>query len=137
MADIIGTVLDVALKLFGLRGKLSEARQARKKEVAEFLYAIAKNIEDVSASLKQGIYPHGTCQILLSHSNQMEQAIGDLIGERKARDLGNQLEEVKEIESLYDELNSKPEKERTRSLHVLDQAAGLFRATGDIVKVSP
>ena len=137
MADIIGTVLDVALKLFGLRGKLSEAHQARKKEVADFIYAIAKNIEDVSASLKQGIYPHGTCQILLSHSNQMEQAIGDLIGKQEAIDLGNQLREVWEIENLHSELNPKPEKERKRSLHVLDQAAGLFRATGDIVKVSP
>jgi len=137
MADIIGTLLDVALKLFGLRGKLSGARQARKKEVADFLYAIAKNIEDVSESLKQEIYPHGTCQILLSHSNQMEQAIGDLIGKQEAIDLGKQLRQVWEIENLHREFDPKPEQERKRSLHVLDQVAGLFRATGDIVKVSP
>jgi hypothetical protein len=67
--DIIGTLLDVALKLFGLRSDLSQARQARKQQVADFLTSIAKNIEDASASLKQGVYPHGTCQILLSLHN--------------------------------------------------------------------
>jgi hypothetical protein len=67
----------------------------------------------------------------------MEQAIGDLIGKQEAINLGNQLKEVWEIELLYSEFGSKPEQENKRSLHVLDQAAGLFKATGDIVKVSP
>ena len=135
--DIIGTLLDVALKLFGLRGDLSKARDVRKQQVADFLVAIAKNIEDVSASLKQGIYPHGSCQILLTHSQQMVPAIGDLIGVQQATDLGNQLHEVWEIERLHSELGAKPPEEKQRSLHVLDQSAGLFRATADIVRVSP
>jgi hypothetical protein len=124
MTNIIGTLLDVGLKLFGLRGELSKARQARKQQVADFLTSIAKNIEDASASLKQGIYPHGTCQILLSHSQQMVPAIGDLIGIQQATELGNQLHEVWEIERLHGELGSKPPDEKQRSLHVLDQAAG-------------
>lgn len=137
MIDTIGKLLDVALALFGFRGKLSEARQARKKEVAEFLYDIAKNIEDASASLNQGIYPHGTCQILLIKSSEMEKAIGDLIGKDDAIKLGNQLREAADIEHLHNKLNQEPEIERKRSLHVLDQAAGIFRATGDIIKGSP
>ena len=137
MADIIGTLLDVALKLFGLRDSLSKARRERKQEVADFLNSIAKNIEDASASLKQGIYPHGTCQILLLHSQQMVPAIGDLVGVPQATELGNQLREVWEIEGLHAELGSKPSQERRRSLHVLDQSAGLFKATADLVRVSP
>jgi hypothetical protein len=137
MATIIGTLLDVGLKLFGLRGELSKARQARKQQVADFLTSIATNIEDVSASLKQGVYPHGTCQILLTHSQQMVAAIGDLVGVQQATELGGQLHEVWEIERLHGELDSKSPDEKQRSLHVLDQAAGLFRATADIVRVSP
>lgn len=137
MADIITTLLDVGLKLFGLRDSLAKARQERKQQVADFLSSIAKNIEEASAALKQGIYPHGTCQILLSHSQQMVPAIGDLVGVPQATGLGNQLREVWEIERLHAELGSKPPKERERSLHVLDQTAGLFKATADFVRVSP
>ncbi len=137
MPGIIGTLLDAGLKLFGLRGELSKARKDRKREVADFLNAIAKNIADTSASLKQGVYPHGSCQILLSHSQQLVGAIGDLIGETEATALASQLKEVWEIERLYGELSSKTPEEKQRSLHVLDQAAGLFQATADIVRVSP
>lgn len=137
MVDIISTLLDVGLKLFGLRGELSKARQGRKQVVADFLNSIGKNIEDASASLKQGIYPHGTCQILHTHSQEIVPAIGDLIGEQKAKELGSQLHEVWQIERLHAELGSKPEDEKKRSLHVLDQAAGLFRATAELVRVSP
>lgn len=137
MPDIIGTLLDVALKLFGFRKELSQARQNRKQQVADFLLSIAGNIETVSTEIKKGNYPHGTCQTLLSHSQQMVPAIGDLIGEQQANELAGQLKEVWEIESLFKELDPKPPEEKQRSLHVLDQCAGLFRATADFVRVSP
>lgn len=137
MPDIVGTLLDAGLKLFGLRAELSKARQGRKQVVADFLTSIAKNIEDTSASLKKGEYPHGSCQILLSHSQQMIPAIGDLIGVKQATELGDQLHEVWQIERLHSELQSTPPQEKQRSLHVLDQTAGLFRATADFVRVSP
>jgi len=137
MDGIVGTLLDVGLKLFGLRGELSKARQARKQQVADFLNSIGKNIEDASTSLKQGIYPHGTCQMLLTHSQQIESSIGDLVGNQQAAELGSQLHEVWQIERLHSELGSQPQEERKRNLQVLDQAAGLFRATAEIVRVSP
>lgn len=136
MSTIIDTIFSVAQGLFGLRSELAKARQERKQQVADFLSGIAQTIEDTSASLKQDIYPHGKCQELLTHSQQMAQAIGDLIGRDKAEDLGNQLKEVGEIERLHGELQ-KSEAERARSLHVLDQAAGLFRANAAHVRVSP
>ena len=134
---MIDTIFSVGEKLFGLRGELAKARQARKQQVADFLAALAQTIETTSAILKQGNYPHGACQELLSHSEHMAAAIGDLIGNLKATDLANQLKEVGEIEQLHHELSGKPEDDRVRSLHVLDQAAGLFRATAAFVRVSP
>ena len=137
MSLIIDTIFRVGESVFGLRGELAKARQARKQQVADFLAAIAQTIETTSAILKQGNYPSGTCQEILTHSEHMNAAIGDLIGDPKATDLAQQLKEVHEVEQLYHELSGKTEDERVRSLHVLDQAAGLFRATAAFVRVSP
>ena len=136
-AGIIETLLTVGKALFGLRDVLSSARKARKEKVADFLGGIALTIETTSASLKQNIYPHGTCQELLSHSNHMVKAIGNLIGEKEATDLAGQLKEVWEIEQLYGQLQFATATQKTRRLETLDQAAGLFRATAAFVRVSP
>src|SRR5215471_3737830 len=105
MTPIIEGILAVGKQLFGLRTELAKARQARKTAVADFLASIAQTIEEASALLKQGTYPHGKCQEILAHSQHMEAAIGDLIGS-KARDLAAQLAEVHDIERLHDELRS-------------------------------
>jgi hypothetical protein len=137
MNTIIDTLLSVGQKLFGLRIELAKARQARKDAVASFLASIAQCIEEASALLKQGIYPHGKCQEILLHSQHMEAAIGDLIGQSEARALAAQLAEVHEIERLHAELGSDTDPERQRKLSALDQAAGQFRATAAFVRVSP
>ena len=137
MGTIIDTIFNVGQKLFGLRNELAKARQSRKQTVADFLATIAQTIEEASAQLNQGTYPHGKCQELLSHSQHMEAAIGDLIGEAQAKDLGSQLAEVYEIERLHAELSGDTDSQRHRQLSVLDQAAGQFRATAAFVRVSP
>ncbi len=134
---IVDALFKVGSALFDLRNALSEARQARKKTVADFLSGIAQTIETTSASLRQGIYPHGTCQELLAHADHMMKAIGDLVGETEATDLASQLKEVWQIEQLYGQLQSAAPEDRHRSLDTLDQAAGLFRATAAFVLVSP
>ncbi len=137
MSTIIDTILGVGQKLFGLRLELAKARQDRKQVVADFLASIAQCIEEASALLKQGTYPHGKCQELLTHSQHMESAIGDLVGQSLAQGLASQLAEVYEIERLHAELESDAESDRHRKLSVLDQAAGQFRATAAFVRVSP
>ena len=137
MSAIIDTILLVGQKLFGLKIELAKARQDRKDAVAAFLAAIAQSIEDASALLRQGIYPHGKCQELLEHSRHMEAAIGDLIGQTQAIELATQLAEVHQIERLHAELESTKDSDRLRKLSVLDQAAGQFRAAAAFVRVSP
>ena len=85
---IVETLFDVGQKLFGLKIELAKARQNRKQQVAEFLAAIAQTIEDANAELRQGNYPHGKCQELFVHSQHMEAAIGDLVGQALAQALG-------------------------------------------------
>ena len=137
MNPIIETIFAVGQKLFGLRLELAKARLGRKEAVADFLAAVATSIEEASAELKQDRYPHGKCQELLAHSQHMEAAIGDLIGQAEARNLGLQLAEVHEIERLHAELGASAGPDRQRKLSVLDQAAGQFRATAAFVRVSP
>lgn len=134
---IVETIFKVGQALFGLRNELAKARQARKQKVADFLASVAKSIEDASAILKQDEYPGGACQQILSHSNHMEAAIGDLVGQSEAQSLAAQLREVHEIEQLHRELASLSETDRGSKLANLDKAAGLFRATADFVRVSP
>jgi hypothetical protein len=137
MANIIEILFDVGIKIFGLSGEHSKARQTRTGAVASYLASIADNIENTSRELKLGKYPHGTCQIMLTHSEQMVPTIGDLITDKKAGQLADQLKEIWKIEQLYNELQSKSQTERERNLQVLDQAGGLFRATSEIIKASP
>ena len=134
---IVETLFDVGQKIFGLKIELAKARQNRKHQVAEFLAAIAQTIEEANAELRQGSYPHGKCQELFVHSQNMEAAIGDLVGQPLAQALGAQLAEVYEIERLHAELGADTDDERQRKLSVLDQAAGQFRATAAFVRVSP
>ena len=134
---IVETLFDVGQKIFGLKIELAKARQNQKHQVAEFLAAIAQTIEEANAELRQGNYPHGKCQELFVHSQNMEAAIGDLVGQPLAQALGAQLAEVYEIERLHAELGADTDDERQRKLSVLDQAAGQFRATAAFVRVSP
>ena len=135
--SIVETLFDVGQKLFGLKVELAKARQARKQEVAGYLAAIAQTIEEANAELRQGTYPHGKCQELFVHSQNMAAAIGDLVGLPLANALGAQLAEVHEIERLHAELGADSDAERVRKLDLLDQAAGQFRATAAFVRVSP
>ena len=137
MLDMIDSLLSIGQKLFGFRETLATAKKQRKADVSDFLSTIATCIEETSALLAQGQYPGGKCQELLFHSQHMEQAIGDLIGSRQAQDLGAQLAEVHQIEMLHAKLGQLPADERVRRLSVLDQSAGLIRATAAFVKVSP
>lgn len=137
MSAIIDTLLSVGKALFGLRLELAKTRKDRKKDVADFIAAIAQTIDDTAAELRQAQYPGGKCAELLTHAAQMEAAIGDLIGEAKAIELGLRLQEISKIERLFAELQSDPAAERDRKLSVLDEAAGQFRATADFVRVSP
>src|SRR6185503_8055701 len=128
MTTIVETLLEVGKALLGLKGRLAAARGVRKQVDADFLGDIAQSIEEASALLKEGTYPHGKCQELLAHSGHMVTAIGDLVGQDRAKELGEQLAEVHQIERLHAELGAAGV-DRVRELSVLDQAAGQFRAT--------
>ena len=137
MSTIIDTIRVVADNVISLKLNLAKARQERKQLVSDYLSSIAQTLEDTSALLRQNVYPHGKCQELYAQSQHMEAAIGDLVGQQIAQELGAQLGVIHEIERLHAELGSLPDVEREHNLAELDQAAGQFRATAAFVRVSP
>lgn len=137
VSAIVDTLLGVGKALFGLRGELAKARKDRKETVAGFIGDIAETIDETAAALRRAEFPGGKCAELFAHSQQMETAIGDLIGPGKAGELAAQLQEIWEIERLFGELNADSPPERKRKLSVLDEAAGQFRATAAFVRASP
>ncbi len=137
MSVIIDTLLSVGKALFGLREELAKARKERKQDVATFIDALAGTIDATAASLRASDYPGGRCAELFAHAQQLDAAIGDLIGHARAAELAAQLQQIWEIERLFGELQADTPAERSRKLSVLDVAAGQFRATAAFVRVSP
>ncbi len=137
MSAIIETLLSVGKALFGLRGELAKARADRKKEVADFIDAIASTIAGTAESLRANQFPAGMCAELAAHAQHMNEAVGDLIGSARSTELSARLQEIWAIEQLFAELQTDTAPERSRKLLLLDEAAGQFRATAAFVRVSP
>jgi hypothetical protein len=134
---IAETILHVAKDLFGVFARLNDARLRRKDTVASYLGDLAQTIEDTRASLARGVYPHGRCEELRVHAENMKAVIGDLIGDDLAGQYAAKVLQVWEIERMPAELLGKDEAERERQLHLLDQAAGHFRATAAHIRAAP
>lgn len=132
---MIDLLLKLAQGIFGLRKDFQQADIAKRGRVAEFLAAIAQNIELTGAQLRQGSYPAGSCQELLVYSDEMPGILGGIIGPAKAAAFALELKSVHAIKQLHSELGQLPEPERELRLRKLDETAGLFRATAACLKV--
>ncbi|MFX1521559.1 MAG: hypothetical protein ACFFCD_16750 [Promethearchaeota archaeon] len=133
---IAETLYKIAKDLFNIFTKLDDARLQRTIRVAEYFSNLAQIIEDTSAYLKKGIYPHGECKLLLSHAENMVEAIGDLIGKNEAQKHANEVMKVWKIENMHGELISVPDSVKAEKLKILDEAAGYFRGVAAHLRVS-
>ena len=133
---IAETLYNVAKDLFGIFTTLDEKRLQRQIRVAEYFGHLAQIIEDTSAYLKKGVYPHGECAELRFYAEKMEERIGDVIGESDAQHYAGLVLNVWEIEQMHSELLSADAIEREAKLHQLDEAAGFFRAVAAHLRVS-
>lgn len=134
---IAETILKVAKDLFGIFAKLDEKRLTRTANVADYFSNLAQTVEDTSAYLRKGVYPHGKCEELRFHAENMERTIGDLIGQKQAQDFSNKVMEVWEIERMHEELGRMDDKRQRRSqLKKLDEAAGYFRGVSAHLRIT-
>jgi len=133
---IAETLYNVAKDLFGIFSKLDEARVQRKIRIADYFSNLAQTIEDTSAMLKKGIYPHGECAELRYHAEKMVDSIGDAIGQSAAQDYQDKVLAVWKIEGMFDELQEVVDTKKMEKLKTLDEAAGYFRGIAAHLRVS-
>jgi 3-deoxy-D-arabino-heptulosonate 7-phosphate (DAHP) synthase class II len=133
---IAETLFKVAKELFGIFTTLDEKRLQRTIRVADYFSNLAQIIEDTSAFLKKGEYPHGECENLRIHAQMMTEKIKDIIGENVAEKYAAKVMAVWEIEQMHAELIGVDEDERNRQLKILDEAAGYFRAVAAHLRVT-
>ncbi len=125
---IIGTILEIALKLTGLKDQLDQARRERRDRIADYFMQLSKTLKDAHESLSQGMIPHGTCEEMLYHARSLATTVQDEIGEAEAKKLAESMEEAHALEQLLSELHD--EGARQQTLADLDRARGMFKALG-------
>jgi hypothetical protein len=135
--SIVGTLMEVALGLRSLIGGFSKAKAERRRQAADYYQAVGGTIDAVADSLEAGDVPHGHCQRLVVHAQQLPGAIGDVIGQEKAAEMSRRLEEAHDVEGMAAELlqGATPE-ERDEELRKLREAAGIFGAMADVLRAS-
>ncbi len=126
----------VGKDLFDIFSKLDEKRLQRTFRVADYFSNLAQIIEDTSAFLKKGTYPHGECEELRIHAEKMEKTIGDIIGKDEAKQYAQKVMDVWEIEQMHNELIRVDEVEKASRLKTLDEAGGYFRAIASHLRIS-
>lgn len=133
---IAETLFNIGKELFGIFIKLDDKKLQRTIRVAEYFSNLAQIIEDTSAFLKKGTYPHGECENLRIHAQKMTETIGDIVGEDVAEDYASRVMAVWQIEQMHDELIGASDAERASKLRTLDEAAGYFRAVSAHLRVT-
>ncbi|HBH49221.1 MAG TPA: hypothetical protein DDX98_11300 [Bacteroidales bacterium] len=134
IADVL---ISVGEKLFDAFMKLKDKKIQKSARIADLFSELALTIEKTSAYLKKGDYPHGMCEELRTHAEQMEDTIDSAVGKAKAADYAKRVLEVWEIEKVYGELDSlTTDAEREALLNKLDRAAGYFRAVSAHVRIA-
>ncbi len=133
---IAETLFNIGKDLFGIFSALDDKKLQRKIRIADYFSNLAQIIEDTSAYLKRGDYPHGECENLRMHAQMMTPTIKDVIGESEAEAYTARVMEVWEIERMYGELIGVDEDEKNRRLRTLDEAAGYFRAVAAHLRIA-
>ncbi|MDT7044304.1 hypothetical protein [Candidatus Nitronereus thalassa] len=136
MFGIAETIFNVAKELFEIFTNLDEGRLKRTAKISDYFSNLAQTIEDTRASLKKGEYPHGKCEELRFHAQNMKETIGDLIGQDKAEEYSDRVMQVWQIEGMHAQLGTANEQDKDKQLHILDEAAGYFRGVAAHLRVS-
>ena len=134
--DIVAAIYQIARDLFAMQGQFRERDEKRRSEIAAYFRDISDCLDRVHNSLATNRYPHGACQELVVHADNMVSVIGDYIGETEAQSFAETLREAHNVERLYDEFGSDPAA-RIDKLPKIDEAAGFFRGLSSAVSASP
>lgn len=127
-------LLDVAKGLLGFKDQFTQARRERRDRLADYFATIAKTIEEVAQSFRDGNIPHGKCAEMLGHADMLEATVTPELGANEAKAYAEKLKAAHEVELLANEIlgTSDPEPQ----IQQLDAAAGTLRALSAAIRAA-
>jgi hypothetical protein len=128
-----GVILEAIKTLCGFRSSLTAAKVERRKRMADLFLAVSECLAQTAAEIRKGKYPSDRCRELEMYALDLPERVQDEIGKAKAKAVSEELLRAHRIENLYYMDRTKPEGEQ--SLQMIEEASGMLRALGNLVRV--
>ena len=132
MIGIIIDILDVASALFGMRKDLAEADKQKQEEMATYFKAVSECLAATYDKLLEDEVPHGRCAELLQYARSLPRVVEGYVDRDKAEELSEMLARSHEVEGLWEQFNTDPEKKN--ELPSIAAASGMFLALSNTIR---
>jgi hypothetical protein len=135
-------LLNVSKALFGLGGVLKTAKRERRVRIAELLDSIGDAVRDLAEQLRDpqpGGSPWSRCTELNTYGNELADVLDGVLPDATSDKLGDQLRRATTARGLLMEVTEARDAgagstDREVQLRALDEAAGTFRATANLLR---
>lgn len=123
-------ILAAVQALFGLKGSLDTAKREQRERMVVLFEKVAACLEATASELRSGNYPGGRCQELLTYAVELPAVVEGVLGEGKAKEIGDALRDAHQVERLF---STRDTPDGEADIGRLDEAAGLLRALGNLL----
>lgn len=130
--EVIKTLIELASSILTLKSFFSKS--TRRKEIAEWLYELGSNIEDLAHFLENNQYPTKTCARMSSVYDNLHKIVGDAITNKDEENLKNLIGSCLNIEKTYYDYMNLDEANKTDSVQELFSIAGSILGLADTLK---
>jgi len=132
--DLVDVYLGFARDMLSANSDIEAAPPARRGAIARYYQKISNTLKHAEAELRINQTPHGDCDKMIEYARQLPRAIGDFVGEQKAKELSGRLLGAYRIEGLLIDLKDLPNREER--LRDMAKAAAYFEVAADSLLVS-
>jgi hypothetical protein len=133
MLDVFEKILNVAKAAMGLSDQFRAAQSEKKEKIAKLFEQIGDCLIKVSAEIRAGRVPHGSCNELSTYAQELPVLLSKELGDTKARQLGEDLDAAHNTEAGAIDLRGEDDPEPY--LQRLEEAAGKFQALANLIRV--
>jgi hypothetical protein len=135
-------LLNVAKALFGLGGVLTTAKRERRVRITELLDSIDDCVRDLAEQLRDpqpGGSPWSRCTELSTYGDELAEVLDGVLPDATSDQLGKKLRRATTARGVLMEVAEARaagagSTDREKQLRALDEAAGTFRATANLLR---
>ena len=132
MIETIQIILEIGTSLLSLKGFFINSK--RKKEIAEWLYELGSNVEDLAHYLENNQFPVNCCQRMSIVYDNLHQIVGDVITNKDEENLKDLIRSCLNIERLYYEYIHLDEPNKIDCIQELHSIGGSILGMADTLK---